>query len=61
MFFFMYRATCLIEAYFRPEKNWLTCAGLLANHLFNFNFIILSDGLTAAAERAAGLADVYHR
>jgi hypothetical protein len=55
----MYRPSCLIEAYVRPEKYWLVWAGLLANHLFNFNLIFLSDGLTAAAERAAGPADLY--
>ncbi len=49
----MYRPSCLTEAYVRPENNWLVWAGLEANHLFNFNFIFLSDGLTAAAERAA--------
>jgi hypothetical protein len=55
----MYRPSCLIEAYVRTEKYWLVWAGLKANHLFNFNFIFLSDSLTAAAERAAGLADFY--
>ncbi len=52
-FFTRYRPSCLTEAYVRPENNWLVWAGLEANHLFNFNFIFLSDGLTAAAERAA--------
>ncbi len=51
---------CLIEAYFRPEKYWLKCARLLANHLFNLNLIFLSSGLTAVAEGVAGIADVYH-
>ncbi len=40
----MYRPSCLIEAYVRPEKYWLVWAGPLANHLLNFNFIFLSDG-----------------
>jgi hypothetical protein len=31
----------------------------LANHPFYFNFIFLSDGLKAAAERAACFADLY--
>jgi hypothetical protein len=30
----------------------------LANHINNFYFIFLSDGLTAAAERAACFADL---
>jgi hypothetical protein len=46
----MYRPSCLIEAYFRPEKYWVVCGGLLANNLFNSNFIFLSGGLLAAAE-----------
>jgi hypothetical protein len=58
-FFLMYRPSCLIEAYVRPEKYWLVWAGLKANHLLNFNFIFLSDGLTVAAERAAGPSDFY--
>jgi hypothetical protein len=36
-------------------------AGPLANHPFNFNFIFLSDGATAAAERATCFADPYRR
>jgi hypothetical protein len=34
-------------------------AGPLANHPFNFNFIFLSDGTTAAAERAVCFVDLY--
>jgi hypothetical protein len=30
--------------FFRPEKYWLVCAGLLANHLFSSNLIFLSGG-----------------
>jgi hypothetical protein len=60
-FFSMYRPSCLIEAYVRPKKYWLVWAGLEANHLFNFNFIFLSDGLMEAAKRAAGPADFYLR
>jgi hypothetical protein len=60
-FFSMYRPSCLIEAYIRPEKYWLVWAEPLANHLFNFNFIFLSDSLTATAERAACFADLYRR
>ncbi len=60
-FFSQYRPSCLIEAYDRPEKYWLVWAGPLANHPFNFNFIFLSDGTTAAAERAVCLADLYRR
>ncbi len=61
-FFSLYRPLHLIEAYVWPEKYWLVWAGLVwANHPFNFNFIFLSDGLTAAAERAACLADPYRR
>jgi hypothetical protein len=37
------------------------CGLDLANHLFNFNFIFLSGGLTAAAERRAGPADLDRR
>ncbi len=36
-FFSMYRPSCLTEAYGSPEKHWLVCGGLLANHLFNLN------------------------
>jgi hypothetical protein len=57
----MYMPSCLIEAYGRPEKYWLVWAGLEANHLFNFNFIFLSDSLMTVAERAAGPADFYRR
>jgi hypothetical protein len=60
-FFFMYRPSCLIEAYIRSEKYWLVWTEPLANHLFNFNFIFLSDGLTVTAERAACFADLYCR
>jgi hypothetical protein len=37
----MYRPSCLVEAYARPEKYWLVWA--LANHPFNFNFTFLSS------------------
>ncbi len=43
------------------KSIFLVWTGPLANHLFNFNFIFLSDGLTATAERAEGPADFYHR
>jgi hypothetical protein len=52
----MYRPSCLIEAYVRPEKYWFLWAGPLAKHPFSFNFILLSDGLMAMAERAACFA-----
>ncbi len=58
-FFSQYRPSCLIEAYDRPEKYWLVWAGPLASHLFNFNFIFLSNGLMAAAERAVCFSDLY--
>jgi hypothetical protein len=48
----------IYEAHVRPEKYWLVCAGLLANHLFDLNFIFLSDSLTVAGEREAGIADI---
>jgi hypothetical protein len=48
-FFSIYRPSCLIKAYIRPEKYCFVWAGPLANHPFNFNFIFLSDGATAAA------------
>jgi hypothetical protein len=54
----MYRPSCLIEAYVRPEKYRLVWAEPLANHINNFYFIFLSDGLTAVAERAACFADL---
>ncbi len=60
-FFSLYRPLYLIEAYVWPEKYWLVWAGPLANHPFNFNFIFLSDGFTAAAGRAACFADLYRR
>jgi hypothetical protein len=37
------------------EKYWVVWAGPLANNLFNFNFIFLSNSLKAVAERAACL------
>jgi hypothetical protein len=57
--FSRYGPSCLTEAYARHEKYWLVWAGPLANHPINFNFIFLSDGLTAAAERAACFAEKY--
>ncbi len=60
-FFSQYRPSCLIEAYDRPEKCWLMWAEPLASHLFNFNFIFLSDVLMAAAERASCFAYIYCR
>ncbi len=33
VFFSMYRLSCQIEPYFRPEKYLLMCVELLANHL----------------------------
>jgi hypothetical protein len=57
-FFSLYRPKYLIEAYVRPEKYWLLWAGPLANHINNFYFNFLSDGLTAVAERAACFADL---
>jgi hypothetical protein len=57
----MKRPSCLIQAYGGSEKKWLVWAGPLANHPFNFNFIFLSDGLTAAAERATCFADLECR
>ncbi len=47
VFLSMYRPSCLIEAY-EPEKYWLVCVGLLAAHLFNLNFIFLSNGPAVA-------------
>jgi hypothetical protein len=41
-FFSIYRPFCLYEAHVRPEKYWLVCAGLLANHLFNLNSSFLA-------------------
>jgi hypothetical protein len=63
VFFFnvQYRASCFIEAYVRPGKYWLVCARLLANHLFNLNFIFLRDGLMAVEKWSAGFADVFRR
>jgi hypothetical protein len=60
-FFSIYRPSCHIEVYIRPEKNCFVWAGPLANHPFNFNFIFLGNGLTAAMERAACFADLYRR
>jgi hypothetical protein len=57
----MYRPSCLIEAYGGPEKYWLVCVVLLANYLFNLNFIFPSDGISAAAKLATGPADVFRR
>jgi hypothetical protein len=52
------RPSCLIKAYIRPEKYCFVWAGPLANHPINFNLIFLSDGLTAATEKAACYADL---
>jgi hypothetical protein len=52
----MYRPSCLIEAYLRPEKYWLVWAGPLANHPFSFNFKFLSNVLMSVAERVACFA-----
>jgi hypothetical protein len=60
-FFSLYRPSYLIEAYVWTEKYWLMWAGSLTNHPFNFNFIFLSEGTTAVAERAACFADLYRR
>ncbi len=60
-FFPIYRPSCHIEAYIRPEKYCFVWAGPLANHPFNFNLIFLSDGFTAEAERAACFAEKYRR
>jgi hypothetical protein len=57
----MFRPSCLIEAYVRPEKYWLVWAGLEANHLLYSNFIFLSDCLTAAVDREVGPADLDRR
>jgi hypothetical protein len=43
-FFSLYRPSCLVDAYVRPEKYWFVRARPLANHPFNFYFIFLSDG-----------------
>jgi hypothetical protein len=40
----------LIEDYVRPGKYWLVCGGLLTNHLYNSNFIFLSNALMVEAE-----------
>ncbi len=40
----------LIEAYGSRENYWIVCVGLLAAHLFNFNFSFLSYGLPAMAD-----------
>ena len=54
----MYRPSRLIEAFLSPEKYWLVSFGLLAARLFNEGAIFRYGGLLAAAERAAGPADV---
>jgi hypothetical protein len=38
------------------STHW--CAGLLADHLFNLNFIFLSDGFMVAVDLATGLVYV---
>jgi hypothetical protein len=60
-FFSLYRPSCLTEAYGGPEKYWLVFVVLLANYLFNINFIFPSDSISAAAELATGPADVFRR
>jgi hypothetical protein len=48
--FLTYWPSCLLEAYGGPEKYWLLCFGLLAAHIYDLNFIFLSQGLLAVAE-----------
>ncbi len=57
--FSMYRLSCLIEAYGSPGNHWFVCAGLLATHLFNLSIILISDSMPTAAERMAGVVDVF--
>jgi hypothetical protein len=57
-FFSMNRLPRLIEASFRPEKHWLMCVGLLANHLFSSHLIFLRGGFLAT-ECAACFAEKY--
>jgi hypothetical protein len=45
-FFSLYRPSCHIEAFIRPEKNCFVWAGLLANH-----HSILTSFLLATAQR----------
>ncbi len=60
-FFSKNRPSSLIEAFGSPEKGWLVCADLLRTELFDIAAIFCRDGLQAAAERAAGPADVGRR
>ncbi len=60
-FFSLFRPSCLIAAYIRPEKYCLVWAESLANHPFSFNFIFLCDVIPAEAERAACFVDLYRR
>jgi hypothetical protein len=46
--FLIYRPSCLIEAYVRPEKYRFVSAGPLANHSFNFNLILYFYFLASA-------------
>jgi hypothetical protein len=55
-FFSLYRPSCHIEAFLRPEKNCFVWAGPLANH-----HSILASFFLAAAERAVCFADLYRR
>ncbi len=57
-FFSKNRPSSLIEAFGSPEKGWLLCVDLLRTHLFDIAAIFRHDGLQAAAERAAGTADI---
>ncbi len=50
MFFSMSRSSCLTEADGGPERYWLLSAGLLVDHFYNLNIIVLSNGVSAAAE-----------
>jgi hypothetical protein len=58
VFFSKNRPSFLIEAFGSPGKGWLLCVDLLRTDLFDIAAIFCHDGLQAAAERAAGPADV---
>ncbi len=55
-FFSMYRPSCHIEAYIRPEKYCFVWAGPLANH-----HSILTSFFSATAERGGGKSGMFCR
>ncbi len=54
-FFFMYRPSCLIEAYARPESTFWCVVGCWQTiYIYNLNFIYFSDSCDGMNNRSFG-------